>query len=220
MDIYDKDAQSVDVGSRLQILRQERSMSVRALARASGLSANALSMIERGKTSPSVSTLYKLADAMEVPITAFFRTEPEKSQVVFCQATGRTRVSFQRGLWEGLGGESFIGYVEPFMLTLESGASSGPFGMMHTGHEFVMCLRGTLEYQVEDQHFVLSAGDSLLFAAQMRHRWRNPGKMVANAIFVLAGFEQGEHPSEFHIVSSLKGADQGDHQGGEENSPE
>ena len=49
---FEKEAISVDVGGRLRELRQERDMSMRALARASGLSANALSMIERGRTSP------------------------------------------------------------------------------------------------------------------------------------------------------------------------
>ena len=203
---YEKDATSIDVGGRLRELRQERNMSMRALARASGLSANALSMIERGKTSPSVSTLYKLADAMDVPITAFFREEPPQHEIVFRKASERTRVPFMRGLWEGLGGEAFIGRVEPFMLTLESGASSGPFGMVHTGHEFVLCLRGELEYQVEEQTYLLEAGDSLLFAAQLKHRWRNPGKKVCNAIFVLAGFGQDERPSEFHITSGMRAA--------------
>ena len=70
------DVLSVDVGGRLKELRQERGKSMRALARSSGLSTNALSMIERGRASPSVSTLYKIADALEVPITAFFRVEP------------------------------------------------------------------------------------------------------------------------------------------------
>lgn len=197
---------SIDVGGRLRELRQERGMSMRALARASGLSTNALSMIERARTSPSVSTLYKVADALEVPITAFFRTEPPKREVVYCQSDERTRVGFPNGLWEGLGGESFVGRVEPFMLTLEPGATSGPFGMLHTGHEFVMCLEGAIEYTVEDQQYHLMPGDSLIFAAQLRHSWRNAGDEDAKAIFVLAGFEQGERPSEFHISSGLKGA--------------
>lgn len=204
---FDKEAVSVDVGGRLRELRQERKMSMRALARASGLSANALSMIERGRTSPSVSTLYKLATAMEIPITAFFREDPPQQDIVYRKAEERTRVPFMRGLWEGLGGEAFVGRVEPFMLTLESGASSGPFGIVHTGHEFVLCLRGQLEYQVENNRFLLEPGDSLIFAAQLTHRWRNPGKTVTNAIFVLAGFEHDERPSEFHISSGIQGAE-------------
>ena len=47
--------------------------------------------------------------------------------------------------------------------------------------------------------------NSLIFAAQLRHRWHNPGDEITTAIFVLAGFEQGERPSEFHISSGLKG---------------
>lgn len=213
MSAFDKEAVSVDVGGRLRELRQERNMSMRALARASGLSANALSMIERGRTSPSVSTLYKLATAMEIPITAFFREDPPQQDIVFRKADERTRVPFMRGLWEGLGGEAFIGRVEPFMLTLESGASSGPFGIVHTGHEFVLCLRGQLEYQVENNRFLLETGDSLIFAADLTHRWRNPGKTVTNAIFVLAGFEHDERPSEFHISSGIQSDDDAESEG-------
>jgi uncharacterized cupin superfamily protein len=76
--------------------------------------------------------------------------------------------------------------------------------MLHTGHEFVMCLSGLLEYEVENQQFLLEPGDSLIFAAQLRHRWRNLGEANTTAIFVLAGFEQGERPSEFHLSSGMK----------------
>lgn len=205
MDTSSNSMQSIDVGSRLRQLRTERGKSMRALARASGLSTNALSMIERGRTSPSVSTLYKISDALEVPITAFFREEPPRQEIVFCKSTKRPRVNFPHGHWEGLGGEHFIGHVEPFMLSLEPGATSGPFGMLHTGHEFVMCLQGQLTYEVEGEQYVLDPGDSLIFAAQLRHRWFNSGEDEVRAIFVLAGFEQGERPSEFHISSGLKG---------------
>ncbi len=205
MDPFGRDALSVDVGARLRELREERKLSMRALARISGLSANALSMIERGKSTPSVSTLYKLAEAMQVPITCFFRTERPQNNIVFRKANERTRVSFHRGLWEGLGGEHFSGNVEPFMLTLEGGANSGRFPMIHSGDEFVMCLRGQLEYQIETQYFYLGPGDSLIFAADLKHQWRNPGNTVANAIIVLAGFEEGDRPSEFHIAAGAKG---------------
>lgn len=204
MGLFDDGVLTIDVGGRLRQLRTERGKSMRALAQASGLSTNALSMIERGRTSPSVSTLYKLAGALEVPITAFFRLEPPKGDIVFCQAGERKQVSFPKGIWEGLGGETFTGLLEPYVLTLEPGGSSGPFGMLHTGSEFVMCLSGQIEYEVEDQKFTLNPGDSLIFAAQMRHRWRNMGDEIATAIIVLSGFQQGERPSEFHLSSGLK----------------
>lgn len=207
MEIFDKQARSVDVGERIRELREERGLSMRALARNSGISANALSMIERGRTSPSVSTLYKLTAALEVPITTLFQDEPEGVEVVYRKGTERTRVPFPRGLWEGLGGEEFSGRVEPFMLTLETGANSGPYSMAHPGHEFVLCLRGQLEYQVENKIYRLESGDSLLFAADLRHRWRNPGKTVTSAVFVLSGNELGEHSDEAHFISNEDSTD-------------
>ncbi|NIM93961.1 MAG: helix-turn-helix domain-containing protein [Anaerolineales bacterium] len=200
MDLTERDAISVNVGFRLRALREERNLSIRALARECGISANAISMIERSRSSPSVSTLYKIADALKIPITEFFKSDVDREEIVFLKSMERTRVPFQRGLWEGLGGELFIGRVEPFALTLESGASSGPYPITHTGHEFVFCLRGELEYQVEGGVFLLEPGDSLLFCSQLKHRWRNPGPNVTNAIFVLSGFEEGELPSTHHLA--------------------
>lgn len=196
--MFNRDAASIDVGNRLRELRDRRNISMRGLAQKSGLSANALSMIERGKTSPSVSTLYKLADALGVPITEFFNQPLEKDQVVFIKADARTHVPFSRGLMEALGGEQFVGAVTPFLLTLESGASSGPHRMVHTGHEFVFCLRGKLEYMVENRYYELEAGDSLLFAAQLSHTWRNNSGNVTNALIIISDHAENERPLVVH----------------------
>jgi transcriptional regulator with XRE-family HTH domain len=159
-------------------------------------------MIERGRASPSVSTLYKLSDALGISITSFFGSDSERKKVVFLKSDERTRVSFTRGIFEGLGGEQFVGRVEPFMLTLENSANSGPRTITHSGHEFVFCLRGELEYQVERQLYHLEAGDSLLFAAHLKHKWRNPGRNVSTAIIIISGFEEGE---ELHAMHWKKG---------------
>jgi transcriptional regulator with XRE-family HTH domain len=197
----DHDTPSVEVGKRLRVLRAERRISLRELGRLSGISVNALSLIERGMTSPSVSTLYRLVEALGVPITAIFRTEPLREEIVFIPVGERTLVPFPLGLWEGLGGESFVGRLQPFMLTLEIGADSGAQAIVHTGHEFVMCLQGLLEYTVEGKKYILRQGDSLLFAARLRHCWRNTGNSVTKAIFVLSGFEEFESPGAFHLTT-------------------
>jgi transcriptional regulator with XRE-family HTH domain len=190
---------STEVGKRLRVLREEKRISLRELGRLSGISVNALSQIERGLTSPSVSTLYRLVEGLGVPITAIFRAEPLKEEIVFRPVGERTQVPFPLGMWEGLGGEVFVGRLQPFMLTLESGADSGTQVIVHTGHEFVMCLQGKLEYTVEGKKFLLGPGDSLLFAARQRHCWQNPGSSLTQALIVLCGFEEFENPGEAHV---------------------
>ncbi len=198
------DFYTVDVGNRLRELRQERNLSMRAVARASGLSTNALSMIERGKASPSVSTLFKIADALNLPITTFFRAEPSQQAVVVRRSKNRNRVKLVHGSWEGLGGEAFNGRMEPFMLELEPDSTSGPFGILHSGSEFVYCMKGAIEYTIDDVTYLLEAGDSLIFAAQLRHRWKVPKDKETQILVVMSNFEAGERPSEFHLSAGTR----------------
>jgi transcriptional regulator with XRE-family HTH domain/quercetin dioxygenase-like cupin family protein len=193
------DEKAVDLGERLRRLREIRRISLRSLARESGLSANALSMIERGMSSPSVSTLYKLADAMHVPVTTFFGSEDKRLEIVHMRTHQGPTFPIVRGQWEGRGGEKFVGRVEPFVLTLEVGADSGTASMVHTGHEFVYCLGGNVEYEVEETCYPLNPGDSLLFAAHLSHRWRNTGKLTASLLIVLSGFDDTDQPVDQHL---------------------
>ncbi len=63
------------VGQRIRELRTGQGLSLRALAALSNLSTNAISLIERGDNSPTVSSLHSLATALAVPITAFFEQQ-------------------------------------------------------------------------------------------------------------------------------------------------
>ncbi len=205
MDLYGREAISIDVGQRLKSLREERGISMRTLAKNSGLSANALSMIERGLTSPSISTLFKIASALGVPITDFFRSQPERQKVVFSRAHQRTRIPFLRGLWEGMGGETFAGRMNAFTINLDNGANSGPHQIVHTGAEFVFCLRGKLEYNVNNERYLLETGDSLMFAAHLTHRWRNPGPGACTAVIIISCHEEGDRLSEFnHVTGAIE----------------
>ena len=64
------------IGERVARLRSERAIKVSALARAAGVSPSMISQIERGQSRPSVSTLFALAQALDVPVDAFFRDDP------------------------------------------------------------------------------------------------------------------------------------------------
>src|SRR5512143_557339 len=73
----------ITVGYRLRELRKQQGLSLRALAEKSGLSANTISLIENGKTSPSVATLQQIALALNITITAFFEVQVNHDPVIF-----------------------------------------------------------------------------------------------------------------------------------------
>jgi transcriptional regulator with XRE-family HTH domain len=167
--------QPPDVGAQVKALRMERGLSMRALAQQCQLSPNTISLIERRETSPSVSTLHRLATALQVPITAFFKKEGDQVRVIRSHPDERpfsasTDVRLE-SLGSGLEGQA----LEPFVVTLIPGADSGRQAIVHDGHELVYCLEGAMDYEIDGQHYRLEVGESLLFEARLPHRWRNPG---------------------------------------------
>jgi DNA-binding XRE family transcriptional regulator/quercetin dioxygenase-like cupin family protein len=66
-----------DIGRRLAAHRAQRGMRVAELAREVGVTPSLISQIERGLSRPSVSTLFAIALALQVPVDAFFREPPQ-----------------------------------------------------------------------------------------------------------------------------------------------
>jgi transcriptional regulator with XRE-family HTH domain len=187
-----------DVGIQLRALRQERGLSLRTLAELCDLSPNTISLIERGESSPSVSTLHRLATALGVQITTFFEERVEPVQVVVTRAGERRRSGNAYLILESLGAGLEKQSIEPFWVTMKAGADSGPQMMVHGGQELVHCLEGEIEYEVDGQLYRLAGGDTLLFQAQLPHRWRNPGSQSANFLLIFCR-GRGTQPTEQHL---------------------
>lgn len=182
------------VGSRLHELRTGQGLSLRVLADRSGLNINTLSLIEHGKSSPSVSTLQQLANALNVQIGAFFEEQPRSLRVVHfraCHARHSTGIGI---IMENLGKNLENHAVQPFLVTLPAGAGSGASPIVHTGHEFVYCLAGILDYEIENQSYLLEPGDSLVFQAHLPHRWQNTSLEECRIMLVI-------FPADHHDVS-------------------
>jgi transcriptional regulator with XRE-family HTH domain len=199
LEIAPASVQEVNVGRCLRELRKERGLSIRALAEKSGLNVNTLSLIENGRTSPSVGTLQQIAIALQAPITAFFETGAPRNSVAHIRAGSRPRAAFAHGTLEDLGAGVSEHAVEPFVVTLQPNADSGAHPIVHTGHEFVFCLQGRIAYTVEEQTYLLEAGDSLLFESRLPHRWQNVDAIPSQAILVLCPSDERDRPTEQHF---------------------
>lgn len=186
------------LGPKLRAIRTERGLSQRELAQRAGLSANAISLIERDENSPSVSTLQSLASALNVRMSYFFEEE-EHEAVLHVPPDKRPKISNQGVKIEGIGGELSRQELEPFLITLAPHSDSGDRQVVHTGHEFVYCLAGHIEYVIDGQIYPVETGDFLMFEAHLPHIWRNPNDQEAKFILVLQTPEESHEPIERHF---------------------
>ena len=189
----------VDVGQCVRILREESELSLRALADQSGVSVNTLSLIENGKSSPSVSTLQKISGALRVPMIAFFLPNQVEQKVIYTRTGQRKQAAFEHGILEDLGAGLSDGALEPFLVTIEPQANSGPDPILHTGYEFVFCLAGRIAYIIENQRYILDPGDSLFFGSHLPHCWQNLSAEPSKKVLILCSAEEFDHPIGRHL---------------------
>lgn len=192
-----------DVGGRIRAFREEKGYSLRALAERSGLSINAISLIERGENSPTVSSLHLLATALGVSITDFFREEQDQA-VVFVRPAARLRSEANGILMESLGIGLQNQQLEPFLIRVAAGTGNMDQPVSHPGEEFVYCLEGEIDYCVGDGIYELQPGYSLLFEATIPHCFRNRTKKPVLLMMIFHAGEGGHLARRLHMDFSAK----------------
>lgn len=168
------------IAERLREYRQQLGMSGSQLAEASGLSKGMLSKLENGQVSPSLASLVRLSEALQVPVTAFFRGLDEERDVLHVKAGQGMDIS-HRGSRAGhryqlLG--SMRGpnkRMEPVLVTLLERTEVFPL-YQHSGTELLYVLSGTLDYAVGSAEYTLEAGDALQFDGDVPH---GPRRLIA-----------------------------------------
>ena len=190
----------IALGLKLRDLRGQRGLSLRGLAELSGLNINTLSLIENGKTSPSVGTLHQLAQALNITVSTFFQSDQVKKQVVYTPADQRPLEKFGSTQIQNLGKDLVDNVVQPFVVTLRPGMGSGEVVIVHTGFEFVYCLSGAVRYEIEQTEYLLKTGDSLLFQAHLPHCWENVGTDQAQFLLTLYPTDTREEVGGRHFA--------------------
>ena len=174
---------SSEVGLRLKQLRTEHGLSIAELARQVGVTSGMISQIENHQADPSLTTLRRIAQVLEVPVFYFFishHTEPE------------VRSSRDRYLLDSHDhGVRYEFISEPSESTLEfttieakPGFSSGEKQDSHPGTECALVMQGRMVLEIDGRFYELKKGDSITFDSLRPHRWVNQGTTLLKFISV------------------------------------
>ena len=163
----------IAIGHQMRTFRTKLDMTVAELATLARLSSGMLSKIENGLTSPSLATLKALSQALNVPVTAFFRKYEEerdasfvpKGQGLTIERRG-TRAGHQYQLLGHTVGKRM--FVEPYLISLTEQADVFPL-FQHAGVEFIHMLEGEVIYRHGNNTYRMTEGDSLFFDADAPH---------------------------------------------------
>ncbi|MBN9496286.1 MAG: cupin domain-containing protein [Alphaproteobacteria bacterium] len=166
----------IEIGDVLRGLRERAGLSQRALAQKVGLSAPAISMIESGRTSPSVGTLKRVLDGLDISLADFFAREIPVETEHFYRARELTEIGEKGISYRQVGRNLKQRPLQILHERYQAGSDTGRNHLSHDGFEGGVVVRGRLEVTVDGRKRVLGPGDAYYFDSRLPHRFRNAGK--------------------------------------------
>jgi transcriptional regulator with XRE-family HTH domain len=172
------------LGERVRELRLDKSMTLKALAAASGLSAGMLSQIENNLVDPSLATLRKLATVFDSSIAALF-TEPNTAAVHISTPSTRRMIGSRTGEVQYERLTPGRGDLEVLKTDIPPGHSSSSEAWGHPSSECVYVVRGIFTIEVDGETYELAEQQSITFDSRLQHRYMNLSDSVTTILIAV-----------------------------------
>ena len=174
------------VAENLKRLREERKLSLEAVAKSSGVSKSMLGQIERGVTNPTISILWKIANGLKISFTSLMmRPETDVELVRRSAIAPLVEADGTYRNYPVFPFDSSRGF-EMYSIELDPGARLD--AEPHPRLERRSSLRffpGTLAVLLNGQRWAVGDGDSIRFKADRKHAYANEGNTPCRLSMVI-----------------------------------
>ncbi|MCI5679742.1 MAG: XRE family transcriptional regulator [Bacteroidales bacterium] len=179
------DAMSSMISANLKRIRKEKKLSLDAVAEMTGVSKSMLGQIERGESSPTVATLWKIATGLHISFTALLEGKVEETKFIpgedlqaLLSDEGRFRLY------------PFFPYdesrrFEMLSIEMEPGSRSESVPHEEGTEEYVLVFEGTMKLTVDGNEYLIHAGDGIRYNASKAHIYENPGSVPSKLCMVI-----------------------------------
>ncbi len=162
----------MDIGSTIRAIRKRKNITIAHICEETGLSQGFMSQVENNKTSPSISTLESIANALKVPLAYLLLKKEERMNIVRNNERTITNSGSENLRVEHL---SSTKNVRMMLVEFPPGASTGDAPHAHEGEEVHLVVKGRIYAEQGDDASEFGEGDSFSWNACTPHLVRNIG---------------------------------------------
>ncbi len=179
--------QSIDaIATNLRNIRDNRNLSLDQLSELTGVSKSMLRQIETGKSSPTIATIWKIANGLRVSFTALLRKPVVQAEVrSFRGEKPLTAESEHYRLFPLIPFEPQQSF-ETYYVEIDPGTVFS--GEPHEGnvYEYIFVIKGKLQISVEEKNFEINENEFLQFQANCPHEYKCVGEKMSSAIMQIS----------------------------------
>lgn len=190
-DLPDENAQLI--GRRLRALRGEHKLTIAELAARATVSAGIISQIERGSANPSIKTLQRLCDALDVNVWEFLdgekRSAASEAPPFVRRRSRRPRMVLgDKGLTKELLSPQYAEELRFMFVTMPPGSATEEV-LIGPGQKAGYVMAGTVELTVGEHSVLLEEGDSFQFASDVGHGLANRSDQEAKVLWIISALD-------------------------------
>ena len=172
------------IGDRIREVRLARNMTLQVLATATGLSTSMLSLVERGRASPSIGSLIVIASCLGVTMSDLMTSEPASSEEPVVRASQQRVVETAEHVIRRLIREDRTRGISVAINEYEPNTGNAELPVSHGGYEYGFVLEGTVTVELDKTSYVLKGGDLISYSSRRAHRiWNHGSKKVRTLWF-------------------------------------
>ena len=173
------------IADNLREIREQRNLSLDQLAELTGVSKSMLRQVETGRSSPTIATVWKIANGLRLSFTTLVSKRlPDVAIMDFAGASPMTAESGNYRLFPLMPFDPEHGF-EIYYVEMEPGTTYA--GEPHKGNveEYVFVMKGNLHIAVEEALHEVKANQLIRFVADRPHTYRSTGKEAVSAIMMI-----------------------------------
>lgn len=171
------------IGLRIRELRQGRGLTLQELADMSGLSTSMLSLVERGRASPSIGSLIVIANALGVTMSDLLINSGHAEERIVVRASEARVVETAQHVVRRLMREDRNRGVSVAVNEYAPHTGSAEHPITHDGFEYGFILQGELTVEIDGTKHVLRQGDLIAYSSRRKHKLWNHGKTKVRTLW-------------------------------------
>jgi transcriptional regulator with XRE-family HTH domain len=164
------------IGERIRTARLAQRMTLQSLAAAANLGPSMLSLVERGRATPSIGSLVVIANGLGVAMSDLVAPGSPANPGVVVRVADQQIVETANHVIRRIIREDRVRRVSIAINEYQPDTGNSDQLVSHDGYEYGFVLEGTLSVEIDGTPFVLSRGDLISYSSRKPHRLWNYSK--------------------------------------------
>jgi XRE family transcriptional regulator, regulator of sulfur utilization len=177
---------SSTIGKQLKEIRQNKSLTLDDVSKLTDVSKPMLGQIERGQSSPTINTLWKISTGLRIPLSAFLKKQASEYNIVDLKENDAILESNGQMRAYPLFAFDPVRNFELFYIEFDFGCSHDSQKHLDGVEEYVLVLQGELDLVLDGKKITLNENQAIRFSADVPHSYLNPYEKICtiyNMIF-------------------------------------